>query len=84
MKKLEEIQEIIKKIIANELAISPQEIVPTSSFYDLGLDSVNSIFLLAEMETTLDIHIDPMSVYDNPTIESFSKYLHNSLLNGAE
>ncbi len=79
MKTLEEIQSIIKTIISEELNISPKEIKHKSSFHELGLDSVNSIFLLAEMEVQLAIDIDPMSVYDNPTIESFSKYLHTSL-----
>ena len=80
MIRLSEIQNLICEVIANELHISPSEIIDDVSFHDLGLDSVNSIFLISEIENKLSIDIDPMSVYDNPTIKSFSKYLI-SLLN---
>ena len=79
MRSLLEIQNEIKEIIATELALSPDEIDNTKSFHDLGLDSVNSIFLLAKMEEKLDVYIDPLSVYDNPTVMSFSEYLHAQL-----
>lgn len=76
---LEKIQQIICEIIANELNISVEEISYNSTFYELGLDSVNSIFLLSELETRLEIDIDPLSVYDNPTVFSFTQYLHSLL-----
>ena len=73
---LSEIQTEIKKVIATELALNPDEIEDTKSFHSLGLDSVNSIFLLAKMEERLNVYIDPLSVYDNPTVKSFSEYLY--------
>lgn len=76
---VEKIQQIISEIIANELHVSVADISQNSTFYELGLDSVNSIFLLSEMETRLEIDVDPMSVYDNPTVSSFSHYLHSLL-----
>ena len=82
MRSLTEIQEKIKEIIATELTLDITEINNTSSFHDMGLDSVNSIFLLAQMEEELNIHIDPMSVYDNPTVNTFSEYLHTQLNEG--
>lgn len=75
MESLVDIQSLICEVIAKELTISASEINANDSFYDLGLDSVNSIFLLSEMEHKLSIDIDPMSVYDNPTVESFAKFL---------
>ncbi len=72
---LGDLQNSLRDIIAHELHISPTEIHSDTSFHDLGLDSVNSIFLIAELEKKLGVDIDPMSVYDNPTVESFSKYL---------
>ena len=70
-----EIQDIIKDIIAQELAVNKDELKAEVSFHDLGLDSVNSIFLIALLEEKLGIDIDPMSVYDNPSIRSFSEYI---------
>lgn len=66
---------LITEVIAMELHLTPSDIDPRTSFYNLGLDSVNSIFLIGELESKLGIDIDPMSVYNNPTIESFSEYL---------
>ena len=79
MRSLDEIQNQIKKIIAAELAINVDDIDNSQSFHAMGLDSVNSIFLLAKMEEELNVYIDPMSVYDNPTIKSFSEYIHTQL-----
>ncbi|MEM6644304.1 MAG: acyl carrier protein [Bacteroidota bacterium] len=78
---IEVIQSIICELISKELHIEASTISMNASFYELGLDSVNSIFLLAEMEARIGKDIDPMSVYDNPTIKSFASYLH-SLANG--
>ncbi|MEO9869476.1 acyl carrier protein [Ekhidna sp.] len=79
MRSLIEIQKEIKQVIASELSFNTDELDDTKSFHDLGLDSVNSIFLLAKMEEKLSVYIDPMSVYDNPTIKSFSEYLYTQL-----
>ena len=76
---IEEIQTIILELIEKELAISRHEIDPTRSFQELGLDSVNSLFLLDELERKLQLDIDPLSLYDNPTINSFASYLYQSL-----
>ena len=76
MQGLEFVQQEIKTIIATELNLQIDSLNNSSSFYELGLDSVNSLFLLAELEERLDMDIDPMSLYDNPTIQSFSEYLH--------
>ncbi|WP_420317576.1 acyl carrier protein [Ekhidna sp.] len=79
MASLPEIKQHVKDIIAEELRLNPQDLDELRSFHDLGLDSVNSIFLLAKMEEKLDIYIDPLSIYDNPTILSFSEFIHKEL-----
>lgn len=77
MRSILEIQTEIKEVIAGELHLKVDDMDNTKSFHDMGLDSVNSIFLLAKMEERLNVHIDPMSVYDNPTIQSFSEYIYS-------
>ena len=72
----EEIKLLIQKLIAEELHIDADSIDADTSFHQLGLDSVNSIFLISELEIELQLDIDPMSVYDNPTISSFSDYIY--------
>ncbi|WP_425392994.1 acyl carrier protein [Ekhidna sp.] len=79
MASLPEIKQHVKDIIAKELNLNSEDLDELQSFHNLGLDSVNSIFLLAKMEEKLDMYIDPLSVYDNPTIRSFSEFLHTEL-----
>ena len=54
MRSIHEIQNEIKEIIAAELHLTLEEIDESKTFHDLGLDSVNSIFLLSKMEEKLN------------------------------
>ncbi|VXD18394.1 acyl carrier protein [Marinoscillum sp. 108] len=71
-----EIEELIKAMISKETGTRLSDINSQSTFHQLGLDSVNSLFLLGDLEETLNLDIDPLSLYDNPTIESFSAYIN--------
>jgi len=71
-----EIEELIKTMISKETGTRLPDISSQSTFHQLGLDSVNSLFLLGDLEETLNLDIDPLSLYDNPTIESFSAYIN--------
>ena len=71
-----EIEKLIKEMISKETGISLPDISSQSSFHQLGLDSVNSLFLLGDLEDALNLDIDPLSLYDNPTIASFSVYIN--------
>ncbi|GAB4232672.1 MAG: hypothetical protein Tsb0034_05520 [Ekhidna sp.] len=83
MLSIEDIQAAIKQIISDEMGTPTHTIGTSQSFYDLGLDSVNSIFLLAKLENELSVYIDPLSLFDNPTIESFSNYVYQQLNGGS-
>ncbi|MEQ8580854.1 MAG: acyl carrier protein [Marinoscillum sp.] len=72
-----EIESLIKEMISKETGIRLTDMSSQSSFHQLGLDSVNSLFLLGDLEDALNLDIDPLSLYDNPTIESFSAYINN-------
>lgn len=74
------ILDFLRKKIAAELRINESVIANDSSFHQLGLDSVNSLFLLNEVEEHFQIDIDPLSLYDNPTLDSFSEYLVDELV----
>lgn len=76
MSTLNEIQSIICELLAKELHRDPMTFDRDMSFHDLGLDSVNSLFLLGELEEQLKLDIDPLALYDNPTISSFSSFIY--------
>ncbi|MBV6647911.1 MAG: acyl carrier protein [Cyclobacteriaceae bacterium] len=75
MKHQDEVTSLVKTLIAKELKVAPDSIGEDVSFHDLGLDSVNSLFLLGDLEQKLNLDIDPLSLYDNPTVSSFSNFI---------
>ena len=72
----EQIQEMICKHLSRELNVDATTIDIDISFHDLGLDSVNSLFLLGDLEEELAMDIDPLALYDNPTISSFATFIY--------
>lgn len=75
-----EIIEFIKKRIAEEQGLPITEVEIDVEFINLGLDSVSAVFILEDIEKFLEIEINPISLWDYPTIESFSKFITNHLL----
>jgi acyl carrier protein len=71
----EEIQTCIVELISKELKLESEKVNVHAGFYELGLDSVNSLFLLDDLEKRLQMDIDPMSLYDNPTIASLAEFI---------
>ncbi|MEQ9377178.1 MAG: acyl carrier protein [Imperialibacter sp.] len=76
-----EIADFIKNLIAKEIKKEVATIDDAVAFNDLGLDSVNSIFLLGDVEEHYKIDIDPLSLYNNPTVSSFTEHVYK-LING--
>lgn len=61
--------------ISEELGIDKNEVEPTIEFINFGLDSVNAIFILQHIEKYIGAELNPLLLWDYPTIESFSKYI---------
>jgi len=70
-----ELIEFFRTKIAEELGIDKNEIEPTIEFINFGLDSVNAIFILQHIEKYIGAELNPLLLWDYPTIESFSKYI---------
>lgn len=76
MHKLEEIKTYFKSIIAEELNISISSIKDDDTFFDLGLDSINAVFLLEVVEQHYKITLSPLDFWDYPTIGAFTKKVY--------
>jgi acyl carrier protein len=76
---LTEVIHIVKSQIVKETGLDISEIEDTSDFYSLGLDSVNAIFVLDELEKKLKVEMNPMFFWDFPTVEKFSGHIHELL-----
>ena len=54
----ETIQSRVLKVIANTQRIPPERVKPDSTFEELGIDSMDSINILFDLESEFDIEID--------------------------
>lgn len=74
MKTAEEILQLLKKEIAAETGVPVNEIGDTSSFFDLGLNSISAVFILDVLEKKLQIEMNPLFFWDYPTLDVFAAY----------
>lgn len=70
-----EIQDWFVSSLANITNCAPEDIDVSIPFENFGLDSVAAVGLTGELEDWLGCTVDPMAVYDYPTIEALSKHL---------
>jgi acyl carrier protein len=58
-----------RKVIASLLKVSPDKVTPQANFIrDLGMESVQSIELIAALEEEFDIEIDTDRAQGNDTV----------------
>lgn len=74
-----ELVDFFRKKISDELGIDLDEIDVDVEFINFGLDSVNAIFILQHIEKFIGADLNPLLLWDYPTIESFSRYIVSTL-----
>ena len=65
----------IKQAIANETGESVDSIDESQTFQSMGLDSLNSIVVLNEIEDKYKISLNSLSFWDYPTLGAFTDFL---------
>ncbi|BAB75758.1 phosphopantetheine-binding protein [Anabaena sp. FACHB-709] len=65
--------------IATQLNINAQTIKVTEPLTRYGLDSIDSVTIVGELEDWLDAELPPTLLWDYPTIEKASQYLVNEV-----
>lgn len=63
--------------IAKQLGINTQTIKVTEPLTRYGLDSIDSVTIVGELEEWLDAELPPTLLWDYPTIEKAARYLVN-------
>eukprot|EP00747_Dinoflagellata_sp_TGD_P186168 gnl/TRDRNA2_/TRDRNA2_43066_c0_seq1.p1 gnl/TRDRNA2_/TRDRNA2_43066_c0~~gnl/TRDRNA2_/TRDRNA2_43066_c0_seq1.p1 ORF type:complete len:108 (+),score=22.62 gnl/TRDRNA2_/TRDRNA2_43066_c0_seq1:3-326(+) len=64
----------IGNLIAAQLAVQPQRVTPTSSFADLGADSLDTVELLMALEEELGVEIPEEEALKLTTVQDVMKY----------
>lgn len=65
----------VKKILVDMLHVEEQEITKSSKFSDLGVDSINGIEIIREVNQTFGTNLDAASIYDYPCLSDFVDFL---------
>jgi acyl carrier protein len=74
---LEEIITFMQKTIADETKLDVREIGADKNMGTFGLDSINSVYVLQQLEDFLETELSPLLFWDYPTVRSFSGHLHH-------
>lgn len=69
--------------LAGELAMDPREINPEQTFLSYGLDSVQAMSMVGELESKLGRRLSPTLAWDYPTITTIAEHLAGPLGAGA-
>jgi acyl carrier protein len=69
-----EIEDWFINALARELKIPPENIDVAAPFETFGLDSLAAVGLTGSLEDWLGCPVDPMTVYDYPTIQAMAKH----------
>lgn len=71
-------REIIAFVIAQIATLrkrDPATIDPSRPFNELGIDSLDAVTLVGEIETRYVITIDPAELFDHPTPQDFARMI---------
>jgi acyl carrier protein len=77
-----EIEQWLVTQLAEILELPPAEIDVTARFDRYGLDSIAAVSLTGDLEDWLDYELDPVLMYDYPTIQGVAQYLAQELEQG--
>lgn len=72
---LQEIQDVLRRHIAEVLYCDPGEIEDDASFSDLGLDSILGAELTAVINKEYAIQTDIEVIHQHPTVERLAAYV---------
>jgi len=80
--KIMAVQEKVKSIIAEQLGVKPEEVIPEASFIDdLGADSLDTVELVMALEEEFGIEIPDEEAEKITTVGDAIKYIEEKTAN---
>lgn len=77
---MDDIEEIVRQTIAEQLGISEEEITPTSTFgSDLGADSLDMLELVLALEEELELELPDTEVKRIKTVQEMVDFLNQRM-----
>lgn len=78
---IEEIMAFMQQVIAKETKLDVNLVEVDQYMGVFGLDSINSVYVLQQLENFLQLELSPLLFWDYPTIKSLSNHLYQLKLN---
>lgn len=78
--KLKNVSYMVRKIVANNLHIDEEELTEDLSFKELGVDSINGIEIIRDINRQFELNMDAVTIYDFPNIVSLGKKIYEESL----
>lgn len=76
----EEIFARVKKIVAEQLEVEPDQVLPQANFAnDLGADSLDTVELVMALEEEFDIEIPDEAAEQIATVQAVVDYINNKV-----
>lgn len=72
-----DIKEQLGFILCKIIHISSEEVNETLSFKDMGMDSINGVEIVRDINKEYGINLDAVVLYDYPTIPELAEYIAN-------
>lgn len=83
MKKItkDELTKFLKREISTECNVPLEKIDNDSNFINFNMDSLKAVFIMDQLEKYLETDLSPLYFWDNPTIDSFTSFLMENVIN---
>lgn len=75
---VETVQNWLIKQLAEQLRLDPASIKVNEPFTRYGLDSIDAVTLVGDLEDWLDLDLPDTLFWDHPTVEKSAKYLEEN------
>jgi acyl carrier protein len=80
---LQEITEWIKNKLVETIQVTPDVISFDKDFLEYGLDSLNAVSFVGEIEQWLDLDLPTTTLWDHSTVNNLAAYLDKELQQAA-
>lgn len=76
---LSALTDLVMELIATQLDLQGSAFAPEQNFIELGIDSVEAVFLCGALEERLSSPVDPVLVFESASIHDFVAAVQQAL-----
>ncbi|HWA33784.1 MAG TPA: acyl carrier protein [Cyclobacteriaceae bacterium] len=78
------ILQYVRHVVAEETGQPEAAILESNSFESLGIDSLSAIVILNKIEDQYQFELNPLDIWDHPTVGAFTDFVAARLSDSAQ